>query len=381
MGKLKVLHAHDSDLDDPRIISAAATGKKAGYDQYFCGMNLDSTLSTDVFTEMKWIDFSTPARVAKHFIPFVERYWNWYPYPRHAIWLERQLKQVIDEVRPDIIHAHNIFVAHYASDFGIPIVLDDHEFYSLHAIAKHERDTGFVNRMKMKLKYKRWSEWERQIGERYPIITVSNSIAEHHKQYCSHVFVIPNYPSKSSIEYNGFNEAKRNALCSAYVGADQVFRPNPIRNITGLYDIFNRNSGIGRLVRIGVMSPNNSRIRSYGYIPLTDAYRILQQQCHVGLLPWAKHWFHKYCCPNKVYEYAHCGLWLITISDLSSVIEDFGSLCDRFDTYDELTSLLEHYNDNPEELNKKRLMTLKNAQSNFIWEKEERKVLEAYKLA
>lgn len=381
MGKLKVLHVHDSDLDDPRIINAAATGKKAGYEPYFCGYYMDATIDTDVFTATKWVKFSDRARVAKHFIPLLEKYWKWYPYPQHAIWLERQFKEVIDEVRPDIIHAHNIFAAHYAAPSGLPMVLDDHEFYSLHAIAKHERDTGFLDRMKMKLKHKRWNEWEREIGERYPIITVSKPIAEHHKQYCSHVFVIPNYPSKTSIEFNGFNEAKKNMLCSAYVGADQVFRPNPIRNITGLYDIFNKNDKTGKLIRIGVLSPNNSRIRSYGYIPLTDAYRILQRECQIGLIPWAKHWFHKYCCPNKVYEYAHCGLWLITINDLSPVMEDFGSLCDSFDKYDELASLLGYYNENPEELNKKRTVVLKHAQNNFIWEKEERKVLEAYKLA
>lgn len=378
---LKILHLHDSGLDDPRIVNNAVTGKKVGYEQYFCGSYMKPTLDVSVFTQMKWIEFSEEARVAKHFIPFVERYWKWYPYPTHAIWLEKHFKEVIDEIRPDIIHAHNIFAAHYALPFGIPMVLDDHEFYSLHAVAKHEGDTGLHGRMRLKVKHNRWSEWEREIGERCPIITVTPAIAEHHKRYCSHVFVIPNYPSKDTIKFTGFSSCSMGNVCSAYIGADLISKPYPIRNITGLHEIFDLNTNVGRLVRIGVDSPNTARIRSYGYIPLKDAYRIFQEQCHIGLLPWKKHWFHKYCCPNKVYEYAHCGLWLITIEDLTAVTSDFDPLCDKVESLEELRQMLEYYDTHPEELNDKRKATLEHARLNFIWEKEEHKILEAYKLA
>lgn len=381
MTKLKVLHVEDSDFSDPRVINAAITGKKAGYDVYFCGVNRNLQLTTDVFKEIKWIGFSAKARVAKRSIPFVERYWYWYPFPREAIWIEKQLKQVIDEIRPDIIHAHNIFAAHYTSIFGIPIVLDDHELHSVHTRARHEQETSLRTRMEVRIMQKRWSQWEREFGGRHPIITVSEPIAEHHRHYSSHVFVVPNYPNSNAIKISNFNEAHKGELCSAYIGSDSVENFTPVRDITGLHDIFSDNTETGTLTRIGVSFPNTSRIRSFGFIPMSDAYKNMMQHCHIGLLPWRRHWFHKYCNPNKVYEYAHCGLWLITIDDLPSVVTDFNGLCDKFGTYEELKELLVYYNERPDELNEKRLRTLECAQANLVWERVEQKILNAYQVA
>ena len=112
-----------------------------------------------------------------------------------------------------------------------------------------------------------------------------------------------------------------------------------------------------------------------------EAYEIMQKNCHIGLLPWHPFWFHEYCSPNKVYEYAHNGLWLITVEDLTEVVDDFGKNCDKFSTYKELSLLLEYYNQNSEDLNKKRYEILNFAKDNLIWEKNANKILEAYKKA
>jgi glycosyltransferase involved in cell wall biosynthesis len=377
MAALKVLHVEDSDYSDPRIINAATTGRKAGYDTYFCGVNSGLNVTTDVFKEIRWISFSAKSRVAKRFIPFIERYWNLYPYPKHAIWVEKQMKQVIDAIRPDIIHAHNIFAAHYASAFGIPLVLDDHELYSVYVRARYEDATAKA-RMEANVMEKRWSEWERTLGEHHPVITVSKEIAKHHERYCKHVFVVPNYPRQGMIKLESFGKASKGELCSVYIGADSPENPTPVRNIAGLYDIFGKECGT--LVRIGVSSPNTSSVKSFGFVPMDEAYKIMRK-CHIGLLPWRRHWFHRYCNPNKVYEYAHCGLWLITIDDVPPVLRDFGDLCDKMQSYDELADLLSHYNAHPDELNEKRLRSLRHVQANLIWEKEEQKILEAYRVA
>ena len=380
MGNLKVLHISDSDLDDPRIVSAAITGKNAGYDEYFCGENTGHTFKTDAFVKLTWIKIPSRARIAKDMPGSFGARWSLYPYPKHALELERQIKRVVDETRPDIIHAHNIFVAHHASKFGIPMVLDDHELYSMHIMAQNE-NSGFRKRMISNLKHGLWSKWETEIGEKHPVITVSEQIAQHYRKFCKNAFVIPNYPNADTIRFGGISEASKDKLCSAYLGRDLEESPNSVRNISGLHSVFSGEKNTGTLLRIGVSEPNTSRIKSAGLLKMDDAYRMLNRDAHIGLVPWKRHWFHKYCNPNKVYEYAHCGLWLAVTDDLTPVVEDFGEHCDKFDSYDELAGLLEHYNDNPDDLNRKRLSSLEHARKNMVWEKVESRILEAYKAA
>jgi hypothetical protein len=45
----------------------------------------------------------------------------------------KKIKSVIMEIRPDIIHVHNILPAKIASEFYIPFVFDDHEYLSNHS--------------------------------------------------------------------------------------------------------------------------------------------------------------------------------------------------------------------------------------------------------
>ncbi len=50
---LKILHVSDGGVNDPRIIKAALTGKKNGYNTYFCGTR--SKVTSDIFTDIQWI--------------------------------------------------------------------------------------------------------------------------------------------------------------------------------------------------------------------------------------------------------------------------------------------------------------------------------------
>jgi len=370
----------DGGLDDSRIIKSALTGKKSGFEVSFCGQKPRTSFTTNIFKDTEWIKVSNRARVSELFLPIINQIWPFYPYPKHALSFQKQIKRSAEKIKPDIIHAHNIFVAYHSMNLGIPLVLDDHELYSIETKAKKE-NSNQKKKSVSQFKEKLWKKWEEKIGEKYPIITVSNLIAQHHKKYCKNVFVVPNYPTRDSIELKNIKEVKKSNLCSVYIGTDSVENIDPIRNIRGLHDIFLSEKDVGHLNRIGVSSPNNSKIQSFGFIPMKEAYQIMQKNCHIGLLPWQHHWFHEYCSPNKVYEYALCGLWLITINDLKSVIDDFGPHCDTFGDYKELVSLLRHYNNHPDEINKKRNLSLDYAKSHLIWEKNEQKILDAYKLA
>ncbi len=375
----KILHLTEGHLEDPRVLKAAMTGKNAGNRVYFCGEKPSKVITKDLFEETIWIKFPKWGRIATSFIPKIDRFWPWFPYPKQAMDLKNQIKRAVEKIRPDIIHAHNIFVAHHAISLGIPMVLDDHELYSVNVLAR-SKTFNYKGKLQAKIKNKMYKKWEEEIGEKFPIITTSKQKANHHRKYCKNVFVVPNYPRRNFIKTEYFNEATKNNLVSAYIGKD-IGKINGNRNIQGFHEIFLSGKKIGKLVRIGVSDPNNEWVKSFGYVHFSKAFEIMQKNCHIGIVPWQPNWFHRYISPNKPYEYAHCGLWVATINDLTNVIDDFGENCDSFSNYDELVSILEYYNENPNELNAKRKKLQNYAQKNFIWEKNESQILDAYKIA
>jgi len=83
--------------------------------------------------------------------------------------------------------------------------------------------------------------------------------------------------------------------------------------------------------------------------------------------------------PNKAYEYAHAGLFVMVTSDLTSVIRTLGDNCLTFEDYDDLTSKLEYFKTNMDELYKKRVKIFNYARGNLVWEKHDKKIIDAYK--
>jgi len=99
---------------------------------------------------------------------------------------------------------------------------------------------------------------------------------------------------------------------------------------------------------------------------------------HIGLLPWRKHWLHKYKDPNKPYEYAHAGLLTLSISDIPSVLNNLKNFVKTFEDYKELSDILTYYSNNLKEILEVKPKIRDYALKNLIWEKNEAKILEAY---
>ncbi len=359
---LKILHVNDVGLNDPRIVNSALSAKKQGHHVYFCGGKIFSYLTSPIFEKTFNI--------------------NWV----HKKWLivkwrsiRKQFVKVLEEINPDIIHAHDIFAAKMVSEFGYPFVLDDHEFYSLEFKASmNAYGDGLGRNIEFKLASWLTARWEKFVAEKAPVITVSQQIANEYRKITNKVSVVPNFPLEDAkMNPMAFNYANSTNLTSVYIGNDTEEKPHQFRNIVGLYDVF-RNHDVGKLVRIGVAYPKEEKIESIGFVPLHEAYQTMYS-CHVGLIPWKPHWFHKYCNPNKAYEYAHCGLYVMTTENLEEIISTFGEHCDTFKDYDELVEKLSYFKHNPEVLNKVRERTLDFAKKNLVWERHEHKILEAYK--
>ena len=121
--------------------------------------------------------------------------------------IKKQVKRVIEELRPDIIHAHNIYSAKMASEFRLPFVYDDHEYWSKHTalIRRSRKKSASLKNLVKKLgRYyvaRLYPRWENDIVSSVPVITVSQEIInDFNKMYHSNcLFLVPNYPTLSEV--------------------------------------------------------------------------------------------------------------------------------------------------------------------------------------
>ena len=100
----------------------------------------------------------------------------------------------------------------------------------------------------------------------------------------------------------------------------------------------------------------------------------------IGLVPFKQHWSHAYLNPNKAYEYAHAGLYVMCTSSLTTIRESLKDNCSTFEGYETLVPQLGYFKSNPDVLYNKRLRIFEFAQANLIWEKNEQDIFRAYQM-
>ena len=120
---LKVLHISESSLPDWRIEKSAITAKREGYDVFFAGQKKREDYLNDIFNKIYEIEINITAK---------------YKFPFYYQIVKKKINNIIKEIRPDIIHAHNIFCGKIATEFDIPFVFDDHEYSSMYGKIVHE---------------------------------------------------------------------------------------------------------------------------------------------------------------------------------------------------------------------------------------------------
>jgi glycosyltransferase involved in cell wall biosynthesis len=249
------------------------------------------------------------------------------------------------------------------------------EFFVTNALRRTRRN--ILNRRAINL----WSRWEKELVSSTPTITVSNEIAKDFRKIGNNtdkVFVVPNFPMKFEIE-NFEKPSIYTRLSSVYAGSDGHNKQQfPNRNIDGLYDVF-FNQDIGDLTIVGWKDKSSEKIKYTGYLDRQDMYKEMTNHS-IGLVPFKKHWSHYYTSPNKAYEYAHAGLFVMCTSSLKPVIEILKEHCITFEDSRDMASKLKYFKENLDELYDKRLGIFHYAHDNLIWEKNEKKILNAYKI-
>jgi len=369
-------------LPDWRIEKSAFTDLNRGHEVVFAGMK--SNYTGNVFSKVFQIHWTPRARRA---VPF---YWQS---------VKKQLEGVIKETRPDVIHAHNIFSAKMVSEFGIPFVYDDHEFWPIYVKRQSEVSKQSQHRVQRSSSawpramvrkilreflasraIKLWTRWEREIVSSHPTITVSEQIAAELRTnyHAKNVFVVPNFPMYSEVK--DFEKPRfLDSLSSVYAGGDgHNIDKYPSKNIDGFDNTFIQKD-IGNLVIIGWDDKSSSnKVRYRGFLSRQDMFREMSNHS-IGIIPWKQHWSHVYISPNKAYEYPHAGLIVACTSSLNVIKDILKEHCVTFEDYADMASKLMYFRETMDELHKKRLQIFDYARDNLIWEKNENYIIEAYK--
>jgi hypothetical protein len=379
------LHLSTEGLPDWRIEKSALTALNKGHEVVFAGSKSPFIYNRNTFSKIYEVIWTAKAIYG-------------FPYYWHMV--KKQIYQIIKEVLPDIVHAHNIFSAKMMLEFDIPFVYDDHEFWSRHSqlllemdklneiqgekVSLNETIRGVRRRVKRKIINRHvnrlWAKWERELVSSVPTITVSNEIANKLRVIgnSNKIFVVHNFPMKFEVGGLG-NPRQHDQLSSVYAGSDGHNKKKyPSRNIDGLTDIFTNNN-VGDLTIIGWNGEFSEKIKYTGFLDRNDMYEVMSNNS-IGLIPFKKHWSHEYINPNKAYEYAHAGLYVMctnSFKDIKSVLKEH---CVTFDDYEEMKEELLYFKNNMDELYYKRINLFEYARNNLIWELNEKQILEAYKI-
>ena len=355
---LRILHISHRGLPDPRVEKAAISARKWGAETYFAGGRINGfSYPSKIFDGTFELPFNTKANVG------LRPWWNA---------LKRSLEKVLRKCKPDIVHAHDIIAARLAVEYDIPVVYDDHEYWSMEMRYRirglRDLSCWFI-----------WRAWEsivlRKAGA---IITVSDEIANEHRKLNRNTFTVPNLPLFSEIK-NLEKSHIRDRLSSVYVGSLTSRQP-PFRRMDGFINIFIRRD-VGDLIVIGDRRLKSSPpIYSIGFLRHDLLLKELTKY-HIGIIPWKKHPFHNFCNPNKPYEYACAGLLVLVTSDMKPVIRLLGDFCKTFNNYDELVSLLKYYKDDIDSALEEGLRTMKFAKEKLVWERFEGRIFRAYRIA
>jgi glycosyltransferase involved in cell wall biosynthesis len=379
---MRILHVSHESLPDWRIEKSAISAANSDNKVFFAG-RVPNSYSGKAFSKIYKISWTAKARLG---LPF---YW-------HSV--KKQLEKVLNETKPDVIHAHNIFSAKMVSEFRIPFVYDDHEYWSRLSMLLREmvlkKRTSEVKSVKNMLSQmtsirriainayaiRLWTSWEKEIVSSHPTITVSEQIAAEMRisYHAKNVFVVPNFPMSSEVK--DFEKPQfHNSLSSVYAGGDgRNIDKYPNRNIDDLDNTFLQKD-IGNLVIIGWNGTSSSnKIRYAGFLPRQDMFHEMFHHS-IGLIPWKQHWSHNFISPNKAYEYAHAGLVVACTYSFSVIKEILKEHCVTFEDYADMASKLMYFKENLDELYNKRLQIFDYARDNLIWEKNEKNIIEAYK--
>jgi len=362
---VRILHLSDSSLPDRRVERSAMSAVKKKFECYFAGPSSKShTLNRHLFKKSFRVSWSPEVKLH---LPY---YWEK---------TKTEIKQIVNQINPRLIHAHDVFAGKMCLEMDFPFVYDSHEYWSQDMPLKLERRGLQILALKHLVArhygLKLWSKWQKEIVSKTSTLTISQKAVDAINEIGGHATLLPNFPLKSEVEEIIFQKKNRDFSC-AYIGSDLTVSTKH-RNVDFLPSIFS-GSEVGELSVIGDKKLETSPfIRSLGYLPYEEMLNTLTSH-HIGLLPWLPHPYHEYCLPNKVADYGHAGLPVIVTSSLSSAVQILGNNCYLIKEPSELLPLLKDLKKKKEQIEQDSKRIVNFASNELIWDKYEDNIFKAY---
>lgn len=371
-----------------RAEKSAITASKDGHELFYGGPGI-SVSSSKTFLKTYQINWTPGSRKG-------------FPYYWHCV--KKQIGRVLREVKPDIVHANNIFAAKMISEFKVPFVYDAHEYWSLYVRTqmqpRNSLNKGALRRLALIRKpkrvirglsrrFKNFSivhtdyaslviKWEKAIVSSAPTIVTTELVAKELRttNNSKNVFTVPNFPNLEEIK--DFPEPQiHKVLSSTFAGMGSIKAAH--KNMEGLSDVFEKHD-IGSVSIIGMEGGTSPKVCYRGFLPTRQAMYNEMFNHSIGLIPFKRHWIHPYVSLSKAYEYAHAGLFVLCTSSYATIMEDLKEGCAPLYDYQEMVSKLVYFRDNLEELYNKRQNIFQFARQNLIWENYEKNIFDAYRL-
>ncbi|MBN2230619.1 MAG: glycosyltransferase [Candidatus Thorarchaeota archaeon] len=328
---MKILHVSDGGLPDPRVERMAMTMRKQGHEMVFIGGHRIGGQHLSAFSSAVTIPLGIGPSIVHD--PRVKKRWI----------------KAIKDVDPDIVHAHNVVVGHFLLETNYPVVFDDHENLSAQKFIFMARP--FLRKTAARFLVRKFPDWEQQMAEKYPVLTVSEGISNYYRKFTTNIGVVINVPFLSEVEWIE-NPATRSGL--VYMGGDFSWpRFIPTRDMTGLRDILEFDVVAG-LPHKEMMS----KLSTY----------------KIGLTPYKLHPFHLISNPNKNYEYLHAGLQVVLNENFTHLFEG-NPYIHQFKSYDDIRDVV----DSVPSVDGMKIMEF--AREHYIWDHYEHIVHEAYEKA
>ncbi len=279
---------------------------------------------------------------------------------------------VLKRIKPDIIHAHDIYAAEICRELEASFIFDSHENWL--EPPKHPYRNPLLRYIKHK-GLDKFSEWCKEIITETPTLTVNETILELYKKYAKHVYLLPNYITLEESKNIDFKPKSRE-VAYVYIGNDYPNRAY-FRNIDRLVKLFLT----GKYGRLTLITNKKLKLNEYVSVQRFMSHKELLNyltQFTVGLLYYEPCRDHHYFLANKFSEYAHAGLCILYVKSLTNVSRILGDLGIGVEAED-LERTLKDLKDKGEYLKEKGEETRRFAVKNLIWELYEDNILKAYK--
>jgi glycosyltransferase involved in cell wall biosynthesis len=275
-------------------------------------------------------------------------------YPRRASWLasklsavvslltweqpvvRRRIEAYVDEVRPDVIHCHDLAAVHTAVGVarrrGLPIVYDMHENYA-DAIRNWKRRPA-ARLLQTPARYERYESWALRNAD--AVVTVSDEMAARARGLgapAERLVVFGNVDDwDGSVMWAGMPEH----FTVAYAGGFGAHR-----GIDVLIEAFARVRAVEADARLAIMGtgPNEATLRALaerllppGSFEFTgwvdnDEMRARLAAASVGVVPFRRVVQTESAAPHKLFQYMSMGLPMVVTdcTGLRRVAEDGGA--------------------------------------------------------